>query len=42
MDYIKNNHINIIGYTGAVLASFILWPLVFKTLKTQDVESLSP
>ena len=34
--------ISIIGYTGAILASFILWPLAYKTLKTRDVEALSP
>lgn len=42
MESIRENHINTIGYTGAFLASLILWPLAYKTLKTQDVEGLSP
>ena len=42
MDDIKLKYIDVIGYTGALLASLILWPLAYKTLKTQDVESLSP
>lgn len=42
MEYIKNNYVDTIGYTGAALASFILWPLAYKTVVTQDVESLSP
>ena len=41
MDYISTNYIEIIGYAAAVAASFILWPLAYKTIVTQDVEKIS-
>ena len=42
MEYIQKNHTNVIGYAAAGLASLIFWPLAYKTIKTQDVDSLSP
>ena len=35
------NTVDILGYSAAIIASFIFWPQALKTIKSKEVESLS-
>ena len=36
------NYEKIVGYTAALVASLMLWPLAYRTVVLKDVKSLSP